>query len=91
MAEESRMLKNVVILENREKLSVTGVLDVLSFDDLSIICECQKGALIIKGENLHVGRLDLDKGDMDVDGTINSISYEDKGLDKGSFWGRLFK
>ncbi len=91
MTDESRLLKNVIILENREKLSVTGVMDVLSFDEASIICECQRGALIIKGENLHVGRLDLDKGDIDVDGTITSLSYDDKSIKQGSFLGRLFK
>lgn len=90
MADENRLLKNVVILENREKLSVTGVLDVLSFDEGEIVCECGKGALYIRGENLHVGRLDLDKGDIDVDGLITSLVYEDSSQ-KGSFFGRLFK
>lgn len=91
MAEDSRLLKNVVILENREKLTITGVLDVLSFDEETVVCECQKGALIIKGENLHVGRLDLDKGDMDIDGVITSLNYDDKGFKEGSFLSRLFR
>ncbi len=91
MADENRLLKNVVILENREKLTVTGVLDVVSFDENEILCECQKGVLYIRGENLHVGRLDLDKGDIDVDGLISSLVYEDGASGKGSFLGRLFK
>ncbi|MCC8013874.1 MAG: sporulation protein YabP [Eubacterium sp.] len=91
MAEENRLLKNVVILENREKLSVTGVLDVLAFDEQQIICECEKGVFYIKGDNLHVSRLDLDKGDIDVDGLITSLVYEDKAGSRGSFLGRLFK
>ncbi|MCD8090787.1 MAG: sporulation protein YabP [Clostridiales bacterium] len=90
MAEENRLLKNVIRLENREKLSVTGVLDVVRFDEFEILCECEKGALSIKGENIHISKIELEKGDLTVDGLITSLVYEDKQL-KGSFLKSLFK
>ena len=49
-----------VILENREKLSISGVLDVLSFDDQIVILETELGLLTIKGDNLRINKLSLD-------------------------------
>ncbi|MCD7904212.1 MAG: sporulation protein YabP [Clostridiales bacterium] len=90
MAEENRLLKNVIRLENRERLSVTGVLDVVRFDEFEILCECEKGVLAIKGDNLHITKIELEKGDLLVDGAVTSLVYEDKSV-KGSFLKSLFK
>lgn len=66
-----------VILENREKLNITGILDIFSFDDQIIIIETELGLLTIKGENLKINKLSLDTSDFVVDGNINSLSYSD--------------
>lgn len=67
-----------LILENREKLSISGVLDVLSFDDQIVILETELGMLTIKGEDLRINKLSVDTGDVVIEGNINSVSYSEK-------------
>ena len=64
-----------IVLENREKLNVTGIIDVFSFDDQIIIIETELGLLTIKGENLKINKLSIDTSDFTVDGKINSLTY----------------
>lgn len=64
-----------IVLENREKLNVTGIIDVFSFDDQIIIIETELGLLTIKGENLKINKLSLDTSDFIVDGRIDSLTY----------------
>ena len=83
-----------LILENREKLNVSGVLDVLSFDDQVIIIETELGLLTIKGENLRINKLSIDTSEVIIEGQIDSITYSSKDLNKKSnesFLGKIFK
>lgn len=64
-----------IVLENRERLNITGILDVFSFDDQIIIVETELGLLTIKGENLKINKLSIDTSDFAVDGHITSLSY----------------
>ncbi len=83
-----------LILNNRRSCNLTGVNDVLSFDENEIILETEQGMLMIKGNELHVNRLTLDKGEVDVDGRIDSFTYsEQAGMgNKGeSLLSRLFR
>lgn len=64
-----------IVLENRTRLNITGILDVFSFDDQIIIIETELGLLTIKGENLKINKLSLDTSDFVVDGNISSLSY----------------
>ena len=64
-----------IVLENREKLNITGIVDVLSFDDQIIIVETELGLLTIKGEDLKINKLSIDTSDFSVDGKINSLVY----------------
>ena len=81
-----------LILENREKLSISGVLDVLSFDDQIVILETELGMLTIKGEDLRINKLSLDTGDVVIEGNINSVSYSEKEERKsGNLLGKIFK
>ena len=66
-----------LILNNRKAGLVTGVLDVLSFNLNEILLETEQGMLMIKGNDLHVSRLTLEKGEVDVDGRIDSLTYSD--------------
>ena len=68
-----------LILNNRRTCNLTGINDVLSFDENEIILETEQGMLMIKGDELHVNRLTLDKGEVDVDGKIDSFTYSDVG------------
>ena len=64
-----------LILNNRRTCNLTGINDVLSFDENEIILETEQGMLMIKGNELHVNRLMLDKGEVDVDGRIDIFTY----------------
>ena len=66
-----------IVLENREKLNITGILDVFSFDDQIIIVETELGLLTIKGVDLKINKLSIDTSDFVVDGKINSLTYSD--------------
>lgn len=80
-------------IENREKASLTGIKDVLSFDDQIIILETEMGMLTIKGENLRINKLSIDTSDITIEGMINSLSYTGKEFEKknGTFVSKLFK
>ena len=83
-----------IVLENREKLNITGIVDVLSFDDQIIIAETDLGLLTIKGENLKINKLSLDTSDFIVEGYINNLNYSSSSSvnKKGqTFLGKIFK
>ena len=66
-----------LILNNRKAGLVTGVLDVLSFNLNEILLETEQGMLMVKGTDMHVNRLNLEKGEVDLAGNIDNISYSD--------------
>lgn len=68
-----------VSMTNRKNCSINGVSDVLSFDIHEILLETEAGMLMIKGNDLHVNRLTLEKGEVDIDGKIDSLTYSDAG------------
>ena len=82
-----------LILENRGKLSISGVLDVLSFDDQIVIVETELGLLNVKGENLRINKLSIDTSEVIVEGDIASLAYSEKDYDKKgtSLFGKIFK
>ena len=89
----NNMVQNL-LLENREKLTISGVLDVLSFDDQIVILETELGLLTVKGENLRINKLSLDTADVIVDGEIYNLGYSEKDLEKksgGGILGKIFK
>lgn len=88
----STLMQNL-ILENREKLNISGVNDVLSFDDQIVILETGLGLLSIKGENLRINKLSLDNEEVSIEGEINSLSYSEKEVERknNSILGKLFK
>ena len=83
-----------MVLSNRKNGVLNGVIDVLSFDVGEILLETELGMLMIKGSDLHVNRLTLEKGEVDIEGRIDSLVYSDvKKASKQaeSLLGRLFK
>ncbi len=81
-------------LINREIMMVTGVNDVLAFDVSEVLLETALGMLSIRGSDLHVNRLTLEKGEVDVTGKIDSLTYSDVGTYRKqgeSLWHRLFR
>jgi len=81
-----------VILENRKKLTLTGIKDVLSFDDEIIVLESELGLLNIKGRDLKVNKISVETGDVIIEGTIRMFEYSDKDIvPKQSIVSRIFK
>lgn len=80
-------------IDRRENITVAGVMDVISFDEESVIAETEMGIIIIKGANLHVKRINLESGELIVSGEIDGIAYENAGggAKAKSLIGRLFK
>ena len=77
-------------LDGRESLTVSGVEDVERFDESGIVMSTAAGTLVITGEDLHIGKLSLDGGELHVDGRIDSLTYEDQGYGRGGLLRRLF-
>ena len=74
--EENKLTKlHKIVLTNRKGGNFTGVLDVISFDISEVLLETEQGMLNIKGKDLHVNRLNLEKGEADIEGVIDSLSY----------------
>ncbi|MGO5053210.1 sporulation protein YabP [Lachnospiraceae bacterium LCP25S3_G4] len=92
---EERIQKpHKLIVNNRQTSMVTGVLDVLSFDLNEILLETEQGMLMVKGTDLHVNRLSVEKGEVDLSGNIDSIAYSDvnPNVKQGEkFFSKLFR
>ena len=75
-------------------MSITGVINVESFNEENIVLETELGILFIRGLNLHIGKLNIDTSDLYLDGEFISCEYMDidssRGKD-GGFWAKLFK
>ena len=82
-----------VILENRGKLSISGVNDVLSFDDQVVVLETELGLLTVKGENIRINKLSIDTSEVIVEGEISYLAYSDKETEKakGNLISKIFK
>lgn len=87
MTLEERKLVNTniiqnLVLENRNKLSISGVQDVLSFDDQIVIVATDLGLLSVKGENLRINKLSIDTSEVIIEGEISSLTYSQKDFEK---------
>ena len=82
-----------VILENREKLSISGVLDVLSFDDQIVILETELGLLTVKGDDLRINKLSLDTTEVIINGEIFNLGYSEKDVNQksGGIFSKIFR
>lgn len=90
----TKLRQHKLMLNNRKTCTISGVSDVLSFDLGEVLLETDQGMLMIKGSDLHVNRLTLEKGEVDIDGKIDSLTYSESAgyMAKGeSFLSKLFK
>ena len=92
MAEE-KMLSNHhrIIMDARRSLSISGVTDIDSFDEQVVAVFTDVGELIVRGSGLHIGKIDVDSGELMLDGEIESLEYTDNISARGSFFSRLFR
>ena len=88
--DRNREIPHNIILEGREKLSISGVLDVQSFDEEQVLLETVRGMVLVRGQGLHVERLQLEAGERSVEGEIGLIEYDASVQPRGSWFKRLF-
>lgn len=79
-----------VIMECRKKATMTGISDVESFDEETVIAQSDCGEITVHGHNLKISRLSVENGDMVVEGEIDSLVYSE-GRAKGGFISRVFR
>ena len=86
---QSTAIPHGLTLQDRKRLSLSGIRDVVNFDEAQVLLKTDMGSLCIKGSQLHVDQLNLDSGELSLAGTIDSLEYEDNAVSGGLF-GRLF-
>lgn len=88
---EPAVLPHQVLLDDRRELTVSGVSDVDSFDDGTVVIHTALGELTVKGSGLHVLRLSTETGDMRLEGQIDALEYSHLRPTKGGLLGKLFR
>lgn len=93
MTEEKKVsaMPHNVIMENRKMMTVSGVCDVDSFDEQTVIIFTDMGELTVRGSGLHINRLSLDIGELSLEGNIASLSYSDDRPKASGFFGKVFR
>ena len=92
MTEENKLISpHTLLLENRERLSITGVSDVDSFDDSLITAFTKDSRITITGQELHIGRLCTEEGELLVEGRFISVAYSENLPVKGGILGKIFR
>ena len=89
--EETKKMIHKMTMESREKLFLTGVEDIDSFDENEILAYTSEGLLCIKGKDLHINRLSVEEGELLVNGEIDSLVYSNTMQSKGGFFGKLLR
>ncbi|MBQ2890736.1 MAG: sporulation protein YabP [Clostridia bacterium] len=89
--EETKKMIHKMTMESREKLFLTGVEDIDSFNENEILAYTSEGLLCIKGKDLHINRLSVDDGELWVEGEIDSLTYSNAMQSKGGFFGKLLR
>ncbi len=80
-----------IVIEDRDRMTVTGVEQVESFNDNTIILTTVKGGMTIKGEGLNISKLNLDDGSVKIEGKINGVNYMNKEVAPKNIMGKIFK
>ena len=84
----SEQKEHTIALSNRKILSLTGISDVISFDETLVTLSCSQSIISIEGEGMRVLRMDVDLGDLAIEGKINAISYIDKRTRKSGLFSK---
>ena len=81
-----------VILEGRRRMTLSGITDVDSFDEQLVVLYCDTGQIAIRGEQLHISRIDVETGEVNLEGgRIDGVTYTDQRPNRGGLLSRLFR
>ncbi len=90
MEENFTTVQNVII-ENRKKLNISGVKDVSSFDDETVLLDTALGKMTVKGEGIHIESFNTATGDLTATGKVHAVVYMSDAKVSGGFISRLFR
>lgn len=85
----NKPMSHEVLIQNRSRVQITGVTDVIRFDEYEIGMETADGEMTVEGSDLHISRLSLETGDVHIEGSVSAIRYDD--ADSGKKKGGLFR
>lgn len=93
MADEKRIsaVPHNLVLEDRRLLTVSGVSDVDSFDEETVVVFTDLGELTVRGSNLHINRLSVEVGELTVEGNIAALIYSEDAPKSGGFFSKVFR
>lgn len=94
MEERRNNSKHRIVIDGRDCTTIEGVTEVISFDEDAVICETTMGTLMLRGNEMHVEKLNLDQGILAVTGEVETVEYSDPGAfskSGGGILGRIFK
>ncbi len=80
-----------VIMEDRRKINVSGVSDVDSFDEQTVVVFTDLGELTVKGSDLHISQFSMESGELIIEGKISSLVYTESAPKASGFFGRVFR
>lgn len=89
--EKNPAWRHQITLVDREELTVNGVVNLGSYDEKEIVMETEQGILVVRGADLNITQLNLDKGSITIDGSIKALTYDDSSRNKRGIWERLLK
>jgi len=93
VTDEKKRIKmpHSLTIEDRGKMTVTGVSDVDSFDEQTMIIYTDMGELTVRGKGLHISRLNTETGELNITGTVSALAYTDDRTKGGGFLSRIFR
>lgn len=91
MDEKKFKMPHNLVMEDRRTLSITGVSDVDSFDEGTIIVFTDLGELTVRGSDLHIRNLNIEAGEVSLEGKISALSYADNAVKQTGFFGKVFR
>lgn len=87
----TRLKTHAIHIENRELMSITGIKEVISFNDVEIVLMTDLGKLRIEGNDLRITKLNVDDGNVIIEGQIIALEYEETTMQKGGLFSRVFR
>ena len=88
--EKNYDLVHSVVIDARNRVHISGVEEVESFDENNVIVFTSAGMLSVSGDDLHIEKLNIENGELAIEGRVDALEYSDDSPNRGSFWSRIF-